>query len=97
MPPSKGLDEATILSRLLSLCPDYPQAVTSTAMELILASARESLAQGRAVTLRSFGRLIPRRYHSSGPKKFGLVFRASPKLNRRLNPATPKAPDEPGF
>jgi nucleoid DNA-binding protein len=93
MPPIKGLDQSIILKRLIAECPQAPPELVSHAMGIILTQARQALAKGRPVTLRGFGRFIPRHYPASGQKKYGLVFRASPKLTGIVNP---KKPDFPG-
>ncbi|MDR2386385.1 MAG: hypothetical protein LBE80_02220 [Deltaproteobacteria bacterium] len=85
----KGLPHSILLKRLVEKCEDFPPDVTALAMEVILENLNFALGLGRPVTLRGFGRLIPRKYPGQGRKRFGLVFRASPKLSRRLNPQTP--------
>ncbi|MDR1678069.1 MAG: HU family DNA-binding protein [Deltaproteobacteria bacterium] len=80
----KTLTKRSILSQLIKDSPDFPQPVIKTAMEIIIQSIQQSLAQGRTVTLRGFGSLIPRRY-PEGPKKLGLLFHPSPVLTDRVN------------
>ena len=93
MPTTQGLDQTIILKRLIAECDPTPPELITHAMNIILAQVRQSLARGRPVTLRGFGRFIPRHYPASGQKKYGLVFRASPKLTNLINP---KKPDFPG-
>jgi hypothetical protein len=85
----KKIDQEDILRLLIEKCDDFPPTVVKEAFDLILQSVRESLTNGRPVTLRSFGRLIPRRYQPPSFKKYGLVFHTSPKLKARLNPPRP--------
>jgi hypothetical protein len=91
---SEKIDQDDILRLLIEKCDEFPPSVVKEALDLILQSVREALTNGRPVTLRSFGRLIPRRYQPSCFKKIGLVFHTSPKLKSRLNPSLPPLPSQ---
>ncbi|MDR1111854.1 MAG: hypothetical protein LBP92_14450 [Deltaproteobacteria bacterium] len=84
MPREVVLDDKAMFLQLADRCPDMPKAVIRSAQDLIVQSLGQALAEGRPVTLRGFGRLIPRRY-LTGAKKFGLLFHPSPSLTERLN------------
>jgi hypothetical protein len=73
---------------------DIPREVSRTAVEIVIETLSQSLASGRPVALRGFGRLIPRRYERSASKRFGLLFHPSPRLIERVNPH-PKSPRRP--
>jgi hypothetical protein len=88
--PKKRLDRKAVLDRLIKANGDIPPKVTKTALDVILQDVFEALVQGRQVTLRGFGRLIPRHY-PDGPKLFGVLFHPSPKLTDRVNRRVPKA------
>ncbi|MDR2302137.1 MAG: hypothetical protein LBF38_08880 [Deltaproteobacteria bacterium] len=95
MASHKGLPHSILLKRLTEKCQDFPPDVTAMALELVLDNLRLALTAGQPVTLRGFGRLIPRKYHGQTRKRFGLLFHASPKLSRRLNAKTAWPPDFP--
>jgi hypothetical protein len=78
-------NQEDILYRLIAKCPEFPPAVVREAQDIILQNIHDCLVRGRPVTLRSFGRLIPRRYNPTGFKKLGLILRPSPKIIARLN------------
>ncbi|MDR3153706.1 MAG: hypothetical protein LBW85_05395 [Deltaproteobacteria bacterium] len=78
--PREALTKNGLLGLVAARLPDIPPQVTRLAGELILKAIPEGLAAGRPVTLRGFGRLIPRRYGGGSNKKLGLLFRPSPRL-----------------
>ncbi len=83
-PPT--LTRRLLADRLKRLAPEFPAELVQVASREIIAALTEALAAGRPVTLRGFGRFEVRRYR--GPaKRLGLVFRPSPGLVARLNPA----------
>jgi hypothetical protein len=71
--------------------PDIPPQVTRMAADLIFQAIPEGLAEGRPVSLRGFGRLIPRLYADGSPKKLGLLFHPSPRLCGPVPPESRRA------
>ncbi|MDR1037922.1 MAG: hypothetical protein LBT40_15570 [Deltaproteobacteria bacterium] len=82
MKKPKALSKSGLLAMVSLRVPDIPPQVTRMAVELVLKSVPEALAEGRPVSLRGFGRLIPRRYRGSSTKQLGLLFHPSPRLAR---------------
>jgi nucleoid DNA-binding protein len=82
---NKPLSKSGLLKRLVRHNPDLPQQVCRLGGELILDKLSDSLAEGRSVSIRGFGRIIPRIYKNSTNKKLGMLFHASPQLLERLN------------
>jgi hypothetical protein len=85
---AKKLNQKAILERLIKETPDIPPAVLKTAVGTIFQSVHHALGQGQTVTLRGFGRFIPRCY-PAGPKKVGLLFHPSPRLDEIINSHLP--------
>jgi hypothetical protein len=81
----KGLVESVAASQA-----DIPPEVTKAVVETVVARLSETLASGREISLRGFGRLIPRYYDKSPSKRLGLLFHPSPQLAARCNPAPPE-------
>ncbi|MDR1313640.1 MAG: hypothetical protein LBQ12_08070 [Deltaproteobacteria bacterium] len=76
-----------LLSEVVRRLPDIPPQVTRLAVEIVIQALPDGLAEGRPVSLRGFGRLIPRRYSGSSSKKIGLLFHASPRLAKIVEEA----------
>ena len=74
---------------------DIHRDISKAAVEIIIEALSGTLASGRPVSLRGFGRLIPRRYERSANKRFGLLFHPSPRLVERVNPKPHKRPKTP--
>jgi hypothetical protein len=74
-----ALSKNCLLGLVARRLQDVPEQVTLLAGELILEALHDSLAEGRPVSLRGFGSLIPRRYGGAS-KRLGLLFRPSPRL-----------------
>jgi nucleoid DNA-binding protein len=81
------ISKSSLLNLLVHRNPQLPQQVSRLGGEMVLEMIADSLSAGRVVSLRGFGRLIPRYYDQSTTKKLGLIFRPSPQLVRRLNAA----------
>ncbi|MDR2404928.1 MAG: HU family DNA-binding protein [Deltaproteobacteria bacterium] len=86
------LSKSALLNLLVARNDKLPQQVSRLAGELLLDKITESLCHGRAVSLRGFGRFIPRFYKSTPSKKLGLLFHPSPRLVDRVN-SPKKRPD----
>ncbi|MDR2199386.1 MAG: hypothetical protein LBR53_08045 [Deltaproteobacteria bacterium] len=83
--PDEPLSKSGLLNLLAQRNPQLPPQVSRLAGELVIDKISESLAEGRSVSLRGFGRLIPRFYFKSASKKLGLLFHPSPRLVSRVN------------
>ncbi|MDR2338742.1 MAG: hypothetical protein LBF40_01180 [Deltaproteobacteria bacterium] len=79
------LTKSGLLNLLVHCNPQLPPQVTRLGGELVLEKIADSLSTGRVVSLRGFGRLIPRFYKHSNTKKLGMLFHPSPQLVRRVN------------
>ncbi|MDR2353075.1 MAG: hypothetical protein LBF22_07905 [Deltaproteobacteria bacterium] len=97
MPPKEPLNKSNVLARLVALNPEFPPQVTRLAGEIIFDSLKTALSRGQDVSLRGFGRFIPRTYGRKSRKKMGLLFHPSPQLielvNKNSEKATPKKTD----
>jgi nucleoid DNA-binding protein len=62
-----------------------PPNIVRLSIETIFQTISSSLATGQAVSLRKFGRLIPRRYTKTPKKQCGLVFHPSRQLTDLVN------------
>ncbi|MDR1084194.1 MAG: HU family DNA-binding protein [Deltaproteobacteria bacterium] len=74
------LKKKDLIIRVTDLNRELPAEITQAAAELIIKSMADSLAEGREVCLRGFGRFIPRFYTETRNKKTGLLFHPSPRL-----------------
>jgi nucleoid DNA-binding protein len=74
------LKKKDLITRVMDLNRELPTEITQAAAELIVKSIADSLAEGREVCLRGFGRFIPRFYPETRKKKIGLLFHPSPRL-----------------
>jgi nucleoid DNA-binding protein len=74
-----------LIALLANRHPKIPHDVLKVSVETIFDNILSALSSGRPVSLRKFGRLIPRHYTRSPNKKFGLVFHPSPQLTERVN------------
>lgn len=79
------LEKRELLELVAGTQADIPPHLTKTVVELFLQSLTEALSYGREVSLRGFGRLIPRHYVNSPGKRLGLLFHPSPRLVDRCN------------
>jgi nucleoid DNA-binding protein len=82
---AKPLSLEELLDRVIQRRPELVRPVLKDAADIIMELIEQSLSNGREVSLRGFGRLIPRRYPPNLQKKFGLLFHPSPKLTAKLN------------
>jgi hypothetical protein len=89
------LSRNCLLGKVIRRVPDVPPQVTRLAMDLVLKTLPEVLAMGRPVTLRGFGRLIPRRYTGSPTKRLGLLFHPSPQLTSLIELSRSPGDDVP--
>jgi nucleoid DNA-binding protein len=88
----------TILNLVAKRHPDIPQQVVKLAGEIIFETLHETLGKGKPVSLRGFGRLIPRHYRDRKKrKKFGLLFHPSPRLVSLVNKEKPLRKGEGSF
>jgi hypothetical protein len=85
------LSKTALLNLLVKNTPSIPQQITRMAGELIVETVQASLSRGRSISLRGFGRLIPRSYLNASSKKLGLVFHPSPQLTDRVNKGKARA------
>ena len=76
------------VSLLTDAVPGLPANVIRVGCELFFDEVLKALSAGRAVSLRGFGRFIPRFYLDSPNKRIGLVFRPSPQLRMQINRET---------
>ncbi|MDR1041381.1 MAG: hypothetical protein LBR80_14725 [Deltaproteobacteria bacterium] len=76
----EALTKNGLMTMVALRLPDIPPQVTRMAGDLIFQAIHDGLAEGRPVSLRGFGRLIPRLYADGSPKKLGLLFHPSPRL-----------------
>jgi nucleoid DNA-binding protein len=79
------LSKKTLLKLLEKRMDKLPGKLTNQAGSLIIDCLVDSLCLGRQVSLRGFGRFIPRYYSEQSNKKIGLLFHPSPKLASRIN------------
>jgi nucleoid DNA-binding protein len=83
--PEEPLSKSALLNLLVSRNTQLPGQVVRLAGELLLDKIADSLSEGRIVSLRGFGRLIPRFYEHSATKRLGLLFHPSPQLVQKVN------------
>jgi hypothetical protein len=95
--PAK-LKKKGLTSMVAESLQDIPPEITETVMDIIIDRIAQSLADGQEVTLRGFGRIIPRHYQNTPSKKLGLLFHPSPTLTESCNKKADIPPDplEPG-
>jgi nucleoid DNA-binding protein len=79
------LTKSALASVAASRSPSIPAQVSRMGVELFLDLVADSLSGGRPVSLRGFGRLIPRFYQASPTKRLGLLFHPSQGLVARIN------------
>ncbi|MDR3135408.1 MAG: hypothetical protein LBU69_04855 [Deltaproteobacteria bacterium] len=84
MAKTKKLNKTQTLNILTRKCNDFHPAVVESALDMILRRISVGLTMGQSVTLRGFGRFIPR-FYPLGLKKVGLLFHPSEKLASRVN------------
>jgi nucleoid DNA-binding protein len=82
---SQRLTLKKLIGLMIQRHPKIPSKVIKVSVETIFEAISTSLASGQEVSLRKFGRLIPRHYTKSPNKKFGLIFHPSPQLTARVN------------
>jgi nucleoid DNA-binding protein len=86
MDHKETLTKNNLLNLAAKRLPDIPQKVTKLAGEIIFETLLDALGRGRPVSLRGFGRFIPRHYNGGrSGKKFGLLFHPSPRLLSLVN------------
>ena len=79
------LKKQDLLSKVAEEHPDIPRQIVETVGDLIIRKISDALAGGQEVSLRGFGRIIPRYYQNTPNKRLGLLFHPSPKLTAKCN------------
>jgi hypothetical protein len=82
------LDKRTLAGIVAAALADIPKEISSTVVDLIFARIAQALVEGQEVSLRGFGRIIPRYYKNTPSKRLGVLFHPSPKLTKRCNPGS---------
>jgi nucleoid DNA-binding protein len=86
MDHKETLTKNNLLNLAAKRLPDIPQKVIKLAGEIIFETLQDTLSRGRPVSLRGFGRFIPRHYDGGrSGKRFGLLFHPSPRLVLLVN------------
>jgi nucleoid DNA-binding protein len=82
----KVLSKIDIVNTVVEKNTNIPPQVTRLATEMIFNTIFDTLCEGKIISIRGFGRLIPRKYKNTKTKKqYGLIFHPSPHLISMVN------------
>ncbi|MDR1657235.1 MAG: HU family DNA-binding protein [Deltaproteobacteria bacterium] len=89
-PASVSVNKKRLTAMIAQRHINIPNDVVVASVNVLVRTLKEAMAEGRPVSLRGFGRLIPRRYDGPSLKRVGLLFHPSDQLIDQVNLIPPK-------